>query len=231
VDELLYWIPFLRWAQAATYGLRERLVVVSRETSAAWYAGIGSTHVAGEDILSDEQASRLAGTDDVVVVPAGLVAERRSELAAGERHETFLRRRLEFAPLAAPELPEGLELPDDFVAVCFEARRGEIGAALASRVPVVELNALDRTAQTAVLARARGFVGGYGVEAYLAVLLGVPAVAFSSGSVAADYLRVVSSFLDRPPFGPLHVVEAGASAAEDAERAARLLEAPLALAR
>ena len=30
VEELLYWIPFLRWAQTATFGLRDRLTVVAR---------------------------------------------------------------------------------------------------------------------------------------------------------------------------------------------------------
>ena len=39
VEELLYWIPFLRWAQTATFGLRDRLTVVARATSAAVVRG------------------------------------------------------------------------------------------------------------------------------------------------------------------------------------------------
>src|SRR5262249_53439744 len=49
VEELLYWIPFLRWAQTATFGLRDRLTVVARASSAAWYEGVGSIHADAED--------------------------------------------------------------------------------------------------------------------------------------------------------------------------------------
>jgi len=43
--ELLYWIPFVRWA-AEKFGLAsERLVIVSRGGTQAWYAGLGSRYV------------------------------------------------------------------------------------------------------------------------------------------------------------------------------------------
>ena len=94
---------------------------------------------------------------------------------------------------------------------------------------MVKLDGLDRPTQAAVLARARGFVGTYGVEAVLAVLLGVQAVAFSPGShqVDEDDLRLISSFLAAPPFGPLHLLDAHGPATEAADRAARLLDAPV----
>jgi hypothetical protein len=80
----------------------------------------------------------------------------------------------------------------------------------------------------AVLARAGGLVCSYGVEAYLSVLLGVPAVALTPGfeETAEQDLRLVSSYLARPPFGRLHLVESGGDADELAERALRLLESP-----
>ena len=92
---------------------------------------------------------------------------------------------------------------------------------------MVSLDGLDRPAQAAVLARARGFAGTYGAEAILAVLSGLPAVVFATGGEPADELQLVSSFLSRPPFGRLHLVEAAGSPAEAADRAIRLLEAPV----
>jgi hypothetical protein len=226
LGEILYWIPFLRWAQAATYGLRDRLVVLSRASGAALYAGLGSQHVAAEDALSTEQLSAVAGTDDVVFLAPSLVDERRAQLAAGDPDNSFLRRRLEFAPLVPPALPDGLALPDEFVAVRFGADQAELASAFGARFAIVDLAGLERGVQLAVLARAGAFVGTYGVEAYLAVLVGVQAVAFATAHVAGEDLQVVASFLARPPFGRLDVIERGPAAADGIERAVRLLEAP-----
>lgn len=86
VEELLYWIPFLRWAQTATFGLRDRLTVVARAGSAAWYEGIGATHAdaadwEGEPTISPE-----------------LIEGLLDDLAAGDPEAPFPRRRLEFPP-------------------------------------------------------------------------------------------------------------------------------------
>ena len=89
VEELLYWIPFLRWAQTATFGLRDRLAVVARASSAAWYEGIGSTHADAADFEGEP------------MIPSKLIEELRDELAAGDPKAPFSRRRLEF-PAAPP---------------------------------------------------------------------------------------------------------------------------------
>ena len=89
VEELLYWIPFLRWAQTATFGLRDRLAVVARASSAAWYEGIGSTHADAADFEGEP------------TIPPKLIEELRDELAAGDPKAPFSRRRLEF-PAAPP---------------------------------------------------------------------------------------------------------------------------------
>jgi hypothetical protein len=251
IGELLYWIPFLRWTQSMSPGLHERLFVVCRASSAAWYAGIGSGQAELERFAGPEAPAELGGgfeEDDLQgplrdqvasafnlgsrafrVLPPDPVAATRSELANQNPAGRAERRLLDFAPLAPPPLPAGLELPEDFLAVRFEAEYPEVAAALAERWPVVKLDELDRSAQAAVLARARGFVGTYGVEAVLAVLLGVQAVAFSPGSqqVDEDELRLISSFLAAPPFGALHVIEAGGSADEAVEQASQLLDAPV----
>jgi hypothetical protein len=213
--ELLYWIPFLRWVQTATYGLRDRLVVASRAGSALWYEGLGSRHVSVEG---------AASIPDALVLQPELIDQRRVELATGRPDAQFQRRRLEFARLVGPGPPAGLELPDEFVATLVEP---ELHEAVAGHGPAVSLDGLDRTAQAAVLARARGFVGAYGVEAILAVLSGVPAVVLSTGAEPADELQVISSFLSRPPFGRLQVIEAAGSPAGTAGRVLQQLEAPV----
>ena len=84
IEELLYWIPFLRWAQTATFGLRDRLTVVARASSAAWYEGIGSTHADAADFEGQP------------TIAPGLIENLRNELAAGDPKAAFSRRRLEF---------------------------------------------------------------------------------------------------------------------------------------
>jgi hypothetical protein len=89
VEELLYWIPFLRWTQTATFGLRDRLTVVARASSAAWYEGIGSTHADAADFEGE------------ATIRPEVIEELRDELAAGDPAAPFSRRRLEF-PAAQP---------------------------------------------------------------------------------------------------------------------------------
>jgi hypothetical protein len=50
--EVLYWIPFLRWA-TKTYGIPpERLFVVSRGTVGDWYAGLGTRYLDARTLFS-----------------------------------------------------------------------------------------------------------------------------------------------------------------------------------
>ena len=224
IAELLYWIPFLRWVQLSTFGVRDRLVVITRAASASWYVGIGSKRVHVEDVPSGYPAA----DKDVLLLQPGLIEDRRKELAAEDPSATFLRRRLEFQLMSAPDLPPDFELPEEFVAVRFDGKLARAGAALAEWRSIVPLDELDGSVKAAVLARSSGFAGTYGVEAYLSVLLGVPAVAFCSESDQASEhdLRVVSSLLARPPFGRLHVLDAPGDAAEAADRVQQLLGPP-----
>jgi hypothetical protein len=51
-SELLYWIPFIRWA-AATYGLRpERLIVISRGAVSGWYGSLAGRHLDARTLFS-----------------------------------------------------------------------------------------------------------------------------------------------------------------------------------
>jgi hypothetical protein len=244
IGELLYWIPFLRWAQSATIGLRDRLVVAARGDRGYWYAGIGSRVVPFEE-LGVDVAPRLA---------PHVVAAARSGLAQESSAARLRDRQLEFEPLPAPELPAGLALPDEFTAVHFrfglafpesEANvqlAGSVVGALAAcgRVAVVDapeavVEALSETnphvvpgdsweALSAVVARADALIGSYGAAAYLAALHGVPALAIYTdpGGVDPDDLRVALSFLAEPPYGQVRAIRAP-SAEEIAKLAGALL--------
>jgi hypothetical protein len=54
VGELLYWVPFLRWAATTTLGLSSRLVVVARPESAYWYAPFAERVVTSEAEVEGE---------------------------------------------------------------------------------------------------------------------------------------------------------------------------------
>ena len=43
--ELLYWLPFLRWAVSEFPGLRDRLVVLSRGGAGPWYQGLAWRYI------------------------------------------------------------------------------------------------------------------------------------------------------------------------------------------
>src|SRR5438067_2365743 len=73
---------------------------------------------------------------------------------------------LEFAPLDPPPLPDGLRVPDEFVAV----------DSAAEAPAVVALDGLDGAGRAAVLARASSYFGTDRAAACEAIFLGVPAV-------------------------------------------------------
>jgi hypothetical protein len=245
--ELLYWIPFLRWAQGAAPGLRERLFVLSRASTAGWYAGIGGgradvEEITGGDSEGFEEEELLGplrewvaeafalGSRAFRVLPAAPVDRARDELAERDPAQRFEERMLEFAPLPAADPPGALESLAGIVACAGDA---ELGAALAERGRVASLDGLDRARQAAVLRRARGFVGPFGVEALLALLSGTSAVVVGAGPRREQDrdLRLVSSFLVQPPYGELHVLEPAGLVEEAAGRALGLLApAPSALA-
>jgi hypothetical protein len=102
IGELLYWIPFLRWAQTANIGLRERLFVPRTPAHDAWYAGIG----AGTEAPPD--AERL---------DPGLVLAARGELARQDPGLRIQHRLLEFAPLPGAGPYEGAYGVEAYLAV------------------------------------------------------------------------------------------------------------------
>ncbi len=57
--ELLYWIPFLRWAVRKRPEIKDRLVVISRGGVASWYRGIARHYIDAFELMSvDEMSAR-----------------------------------------------------------------------------------------------------------------------------------------------------------------------------
>ena len=148
------------------------------------------------------------------------VESRREALAAHKPDRRIQRRLLEFEPLTPPGDAGSVVPPAPFIAVR--------GVQLDSDVPVARLDGLEAAAAAGVIAQADGYVGTYGSEAYVATLLGRPAVAVrAADDPAADRdLRLASYFLGRPPFGRLDAVTDVASARA---AVARMLEPAAAL--
>jgi len=273
--ELLYWIPFLRWATQRHPSLRDRLVVISRGGAASWYAGLCTQYVDLYDLVEPDRLQELVGEvasetggyrkqlvrtslDDhllsTVADSLGLKAppvlhpetmftayRQLAKQSALHRRDTIFA----FEPLSAPS-PEsmGVAVPEgDFVAARFyfnasfpdlpenRAFVAETLAALSKVTDVVLLNpgmriddhvdaelaATSRlhrlddlmtarnnlALQTAVVARARAFVGTYGGLSYLPPLLGVPTVAFYSDSdhFRPQHLETAQRAFRAPPFG------------------------------
>jgi hypothetical protein len=147
--ELLYWIPFLRWALEVEPGLAGRLTVVSRGGVASWYDGIAERYVELFDHYAPEELERArerasAETGGVrkqmaeTAADGEILARLSGELPPGSAilhpsllfqafRQTLKRPSLRldelpyrFAPLVPPAVE--LELPASFVAVRFYHR-------------------------------------------------------------------------------------------------------------
>jgi hypothetical protein len=128
VGELLYWIPFLQWCEAATVGLTDHLAVACRARNTAWYGELGvrlleaellepavTGGVSARENRLWKNAAALVGADTSRSIRAELVRSRLPELAKRHPSDRFSRRLLDFRPLKVPALPSGLELPASFL--------------------------------------------------------------------------------------------------------------------
>jgi hypothetical protein len=254
--ELLYWVPFIRWAAREFPELDGRLVVISRGGTQPWLQGLDAQYVdilslfPSEDFarhraLADKQRHGMAEfegevceavkrhlgiTEATVLHPSVLYQAYFRFLKANQlAYPNAVRRGDDgvvhgltsiYQTMKAPDVgPLSEHLPDDYVAVRFyssasfadepEGRRftSAVIEALARRTNVVLLGhrfELDEhrdvrgelpegvisvdhllspddnlALQTAVVGRAKAFVGTYGGFAYLAPFLGVPSLSFS----------------------------------------------------
>lgn len=143
--EILYWIPFLRRIQNAHGIGRERLHVMSRGGVASWYGNLSDSYAETFDYWTasefrERNAARKARTgrekqDHVSHHEHMLVAQLRVGRAhhlhpmfmyqvlapfwTGQASYTLAHRYLRFERIAPPQLPDGIRLPEDFIAVKF----------------------------------------------------------------------------------------------------------------
>lgn len=270
--ELLYWVPFVRWALERAKIDPARVVILTRGGAACWYALPGARALdvfalVGSDEFRARTASRRKqrglGAFDRYLVRAArqrLSLGRCGVLHPALMYEMFYpvwkqhatMRRLDaytrHERLAPPPLPEGIMLPSSFVAArfyfsdCFPdtpanraiagslverlAQAGDVvvlgsGASLddhcdwlpapSDRLHVIPMPsvATNLASQTAVMARARAFVGTYGGFAYLAPLLGIDALGlYSERTFFTHHLDYADAVFSRVRGGRLSALDA-----------------------
>jgi hypothetical protein len=259
--ELLYWIPFVRWAIDRYKLAPERLLIVSRGGAAPWYEGIAGRYADALSYFSadefraatvDAKKQRTVGSFDARLVERVVEAHRLEHPAL--LHPRMMYRLFtpfwkDLAPLGRIDAhtkyerlndiadPALNDLPSDYIAarfyfnVCFPdspANRAFVTStidAISRQTPVVLLNtpfAVDEhrdfvpsggrvhtlgrhmvpernlAVQTAVIARARAFVGNYGGYSYLAPFCGVNSLAFyTEKSFKDQHLHVAQRVFER----------------------------------
>jgi len=186
--ELLYWIPFLRWALLAMPELRGRLVVAARPEDVHRYRDLDARIVALED---GDDVRAILGVPEVTVLEQAVVERHLKTLAATEPFARLHDRRLQFAPVLAPGAAEG------FVAV-----DGTFPAPALEHRSVAELVG---EARTAAIALSSGFLGSFGADACIAVLAGRPAVVAEPAPEDTPDLHLLAR-LARGPYGSVRVV-------------------------
>jgi hypothetical protein len=177
--ELLYWAPFVRWAQGQFSLDPAQLAVASRAGGEHWYG--------------------LATTDgeDAAVFPAGPVAALVEDYRAGSAAPRPLLKRTQYKLLPPPDDPIA-DVPETYTAVALapspafpesdanRAAADDLERALSASGPVVRLDGRSLREQHALLRRATGLVTAWSGLAVLGVLSGVPTIALRSaeGTVA-----------------------------------------------
>ncbi|MBI4887443.1 MAG: hypothetical protein HY824_10135 [Acidobacteria bacterium] len=264
--ELIYWIPFVRWA-AAHYGLDpSRLIVCSRGGPASWYQGLAGGYADVFDVATEEEFRR-----HTIETPKqrtlrrfdrDIVRRVRKDRAVSLLHPALMYHLFmpfwkqqapmsqvlkysQFKRLQPFDLPGVTDrLPSRYVAVRFYFSQcfpdtpdnrafvtrtllrlaGEVdvvllhpGLRIDDHADVVipaspRIHAFDALqgpsrnleAQTAVIARAAGFVGTYGGYSYLAPFFGVPSLAFySERNFYLHHLHMAGHALDEIGGGTL----------------------------
>jgi hypothetical protein len=140
--EVLYWIPFLRWVQAAYRVPADRIVAVSRGGTGSWYGGIAGRYVEAFDFVTPAALAARAAAGDLkqrAVSPLDEDVLNRVRQAADLRrarvlhpslmfrwfapfwsgHEAlaFAESHMRHARIAAPDVQLPVTLPSEYVAV------------------------------------------------------------------------------------------------------------------
>ena len=224
--ELLYWVPFVRWAQEHFSLDPARLVAVSRGGVSHWYAGACSEYVDLLDLVEDEALLR----PDDPCLSAALPSLRhaaafgpRPLLELVERYRSGaepprpLLKRARHVVLSAPDDPVVADLPETYFAIALGSQRpqsrpdevrakldGLIGR-LARAAPVVSLDKPDGQGDDGVLRPLRS-IGSEGLLRAQHAL-----VAHATGVVASDPGPALLAALTGVPVIALRLEEPGLS--------------------
>jgi hypothetical protein len=200
--ELLYWAPFVRWAQEHFSFDPDRVAVVSATGAGHWYAGACGTFVAGTEVRPDLRRGTTFAPGPVLSLVGQYRAGRAAPRPLIKRSAHVLLR-----PAAGTEADRP---PAPYVAVDLGSRDGA-AESLAEKAAVIPV---DRTgpwpARHALLAGATGLVTDSLDTALLGALSGVPVVALrAAGDGVAEpdldlAIRVTSAL-----GGSLTILEAG----------------------
>jgi hypothetical protein len=125
VTELLYWIPFLRWAQEHFQLDRARCVAVSRGGVGHWYAEVCERYVelldhfdaAELDGVTAETIRSLPEAKDASVFPPSPVLDLVASYREGAIGSRPILKRTRHTRLPIPDDPATDGLPSDYIAV------------------------------------------------------------------------------------------------------------------
>jgi hypothetical protein len=141
--ELIYWVPFVRWAVDTSGIPRDRLIVVSRGGTASWYGDLATRYTDAFEFVSPEEfrvataearKQRRVGAFDAELVRRVVAAQRLERpdlLHPGLMYRLFMPLWKELAsaariqeytivkPLQPPEEMLVRELPTDYIAARF----------------------------------------------------------------------------------------------------------------
>jgi hypothetical protein len=189
--ELLYWAPFVRWAQSRFAIDPARLTVLSRGGVEHWYDGVCHSYADAGELDS-------VATDASVFPPEPLL-ELVDDYRRGQAAPRPLLKRAQHVLLSPPDVAADARHREPYVVVDLEpseafpasganARTAArlIDALSASRILVELDRAQPLSAQHAVIAGATGLVAAYSGTALLGAFSGVPVLALRSpdGDVA-----------------------------------------------
>lgn len=211
VTELLYWIPFLRWAQVHFELDPARCVALSRGGVAHWYAEVCDRYVELLDHVDETQLESVGpsvvrsipGLRDATVFPPDAVLDLVASYREGAIGSRPFLKRTRHKRLPVPDDPATTGLPESYVAIAIapsdDPRLRRLVQGLAASTAVVSIDDGDwgdaaltplrgvpasrrLQAQHAVIARSQGLIAGFSGLVPLGMLTGVPVIALPTAT-------------------------------------------------
>jgi hypothetical protein len=207
VTELLYWIPFLRWAQAHFELDPARCVAMSRGGVGHWYAEVCERYVELLDHVDESELERVSadvvrsvpGLRDATVFPPNAVLDLVADYREGATGSRPFLKRTRHTRLPVPDDSVTEELPKSYVAIALAPTEALPGAA--EHTAVVRRLVEGLAASTTIVS----VDGGDWPEPVLTPLRGVPARRRlqAQHAVIARSRGLIAAFSELVPLGML----------------------------